>query len=256
MAKGSKQIEAEHKQRMAERRKYLQENPEVYQRDFDEAFKKYLAREFSELDPQDCDNRFDPHLRKGFIENWPQEAQWLSLKYHLGSVWDPDGDEEPFPVADQAARAIRGQNKKIYLNQIQKHSIINLPPHKVFGRFLIAEIDLSKPRAQIKADIMAIVDLHRKKVKISGSYHELVSPPEPRDKELSYTYKPMEVWKMVEEERHDDEKVSKVMWRIAKVKTSQTTNSNDEEKWRREERRNYEALCNSYARDKRIYYGN
>ena len=187
MAKGSKQIEAEHKQRMAERRKYLQENPEVYQRDFDEAFKKYLAREFPELDPQDCDNRFDPYLRKGFIENWPEEAQWLFLKYHLGSVWDPDGDEEPFPGAVQAARAIRGQNAKIYLKQIQKHSIINLPPHKVFGRFLIAEIDLSKPRAQIKADIMAIVDLHRKKVKISGSYRELVSPPEPRDKELSYT---------------------------------------------------------------------
>jgi hypothetical protein len=129
--------------------KYLMENREVYQRDFDEAFQEYLMREYPELDSEDCDNRFDPYYREGFIGGWSQEAIDLSFEYSLVHVWDPDGDEPPYPVVYNAVRKIRCQDDRIWLNQIKKDRIVNLSPSKLFGRLLIGAIDLSKPRRQI-----------------------------------------------------------------------------------------------------------
>jgi hypothetical protein len=158
MAKTHKQLEKERRQRLEERRKCLMEFPEVYQRDFDKALQRYLQREFPDLDPEDCDALFDPELREGFLTNWPEEAQELSRTYNLVPVWDPDGDELPEPVEYMAARVIRCQNDRIWAKQITPGSIINLPLYKVFGRFLLVEIDLTKPRREIAASVMAIVD--------------------------------------------------------------------------------------------------
>jgi hypothetical protein len=46
MARTHAQNEAERKQKIEERQKYLMENRGVYQRDFDEAFQEYLMREY------------------------------------------------------------------------------------------------------------------------------------------------------------------------------------------------------------------
>jgi hypothetical protein len=253
MAKTHAQIEAERKQKIEERQKYLLENREVYQRDFDEAFQQYLIREYPELDPENCDNRFNPHLKEEFTRGWPQEAKDLSLKYSLVPVWDPDGEEPPYPVTWNVVREIRCQDDRIWLNQIKKDSIINLPPTKVFGRFLIVEIDLSRPRSQIKANLMGLVDARRKQVKISGSHHELVVPPEPKNKESSYTYKKVEVWKMVEEEREGfEEEHNKILSRLAKKHCGLSEEDADFDDRVKAE---YKALKNAYVRDKKIYYG-
>ena len=262
MAKTHAQIEAERKRKIEERRKYLIENPGVYQRDFDEAFKRYLKRKYPypELDPEDCDNRFDTHFREGFP--WSPEGRELSLKYSLNRVWDPDGDSPPSPVILSAARDIRCQDDRIWLNQIQEDSIINLPPDKVFGRFLIAEIDLSKRRMEIKADIMALVDIHRKKLKISGSHHELVSLPEPRDRDSSFTYEKMEVWKMIEKKREnfnksENEILSQLAKKLCESKGWDETYGKFEDDPDSEERVivKRKALKNAYERDKELYYG-
>ena len=268
MAKTHAQIEAERKQRIEERRKYLIENPEVYQRDFDEIFKTYLTRKV--LDPEDCDNRFDPDFREEFAADRSQEVMDLCLKYNLGYPWDPDGDDPPNTFIGSVARPIHCQDDRIWLNQIQEGSIIDLLPYKVLGRFLIVEIDLSNPRRQIEADIMGLVDTHRKKLKISGSHHELVSLPEPRDRDSSFTYKPMEVWKMVQDEMENrNEPEGNILTRIAQQKclTEGITplfkyegiygKIKEEKDPIYQERKNEirKALKNSYERDKQIYYG-
>lgn len=124
MAKTIDQIYAERRQIIEERRKFLIEYPEVYQKDFDEAFKKYLVRE--KLDPEDSDNRFDPHFREDFT--WSPEGRELAIKYSLNRAWDPEGDKPPSPVVLSSVRVIRRQDDRIWLNQIRKDSIINLPP--------------------------------------------------------------------------------------------------------------------------------
>ena len=258
MAKTRDQIYAERRQRIEERREYLEKYPAVYQKDYDETFKTYLSRKG--LDPENCDTRFDPDFREEFT--WSPEGRELAIKYSLDRAWDPDGDAPPSPVILSAARNIRCQDDRIWLNQIQRDSIINLPPHKVFGRFLIAEIDLSKRRMEIKADIMALVDIHRKRVKISGSYHELVSLPEPRDRESSYTYKKMEVWRMVEEKRGTSSKpeseiLSQLARGLCESEGWDETYGKFEDDPDSEERLKVKrkALINAYERDKELYYG-
>ena len=183
MAKTHAQIKKERKQKVEKRRKYLIENPDVYQKDFDEAFKKYLMRKYPEdLDFEDFVDRFDSHFREEFP--WSQEGRELAIKYSLNRAWDPNGDDLPCPAILSSVRVIRCQDDKIWPEQIKKDSIVDLPPERVFGRFLIVEIDLrSKPRREIEADIMGLVDLERKKLKVNGSHQELVSPPEPRDRQ-------------------------------------------------------------------------
>ena len=260
MAKTHAQIEKERKQKVEKRRKYLIENPGVYQKDFDEAFKRYLARKYPGLDYEDRENRFDPDFRENFT--WSPEGRELALKYSLNRAWNPDGDAPPSPVILSSTRPIRCQDDRIWSNQIQKDTIINLSPYKVFGRFLIAEIDLSYPRRKINADIMAQVDHHRKKLKISGPHHLLVDRREPRGRDNSYTYKPMEVWKMVEEKRGTFNKPeSKILpqlarelcesegWNITYGKFEDDPVSDERVKYKRR------ALKNSYERDKELYYG-
>ena len=263
MAKTTDQIYAERRQKIEERRKYLIENPEVYQRDFDEAFKNYLMREYPErpegLDPEDCDNRFDPSLWEDFANS--PEGRGLAIKYSLQEAWNPYGDELPSPSNFSSVRIIRRQDDRIWQNQIRKDSIINLAPYKHFGRFLIVEIDLSYPQREINADLRAWVHQELKELKITeletGSHHELVERPEPRDRDGSHTYKPMEVWKMVERDRqtHNEDEIKNILWKITQTKTRESTDPTDEEKWQREERRIYNALINAYERDKELYYG-
>ena len=94
MAKTIDQIYAERRQEIEARRKYLVENPDAYRRDFDEAFKTYLTKEYPEgLDPEDCDNRFHPLFREDFPES--PEGLELAIKYSLHRAWDPDGDKPP-----------------------------------------------------------------------------------------------------------------------------------------------------------------
>ena len=173
MAKTNEQLEAERIQRIEERRQLLMKFPEVYRRDFDKAFHRYLQRAFPEVDPNDCDVLFDPDLRKGFITGWPEEAQELSRTYHLVPVWDPDGEAPPDPGEEGAARYIRCQDEQIRAKQITSDSISNLPPHKVLGRFLLAEIDLKKPRREIAASFMALVDQKRKHLQVSEDQREI-----------------------------------------------------------------------------------
>jgi hypothetical protein len=252
MGKTHRQLEAERRQRLEERREFLMELPEVYQRDFDAAFRKYLRRTFPEVDPEDCDVLFDPDLREGFLTEWPAEAQELSRTYHLVPVWDPDGDEPPEPVEESAARYIRCQDDRIWAKQITPDSILNLTPHKVTGRFLLVEIDLSKPRREIEATVKVIVDQKRKHLLVSGSHRELIDIPEHRNTANRHTFNKMTVWQMVEQDsRKPEEDEREILWRLAKAKTLETTETSDEIKWRNEERRFYDALINAYNRDKK-----
>lgn len=265
MAKTCDQIYAERRQRIEERRELLKENPEVYQRDFGEAFKNYLMRKYPEdLDPEDCDNKFHPL----FMENFPESPEGLELaiKYSLNRAWDPDGGDPPSPSNSSSVRTIRHQDDRIWLNQIQKDSIINLPRYEHFGRFLIVEIDLSYPRREINADLKSLVNHETKELKITelknGSHHELVERPEPRNRDSSYTYKPMEVWKMVEGKRGTFNKPeSEILAQLAKELCESEgwnkTYGNFEDDPVSEERVKYKrrALKNSYERDKELYYG-
>ncbi|MGA8571774.1 MAG: hypothetical protein ACLP7A_11530 [Desulfobaccales bacterium] len=253
MAKNADQIYAERRQRIEERREFLREDPERYQRDFDEAFKNYLMRKYPEedLDPEDCDNRFHPLFRRNFPES--PEGRELAIKYSLQDAWDPDGNDSPSPVVLSSVRVIRCQDNRIWPYQIQKDSIINLAPKKLFGRFLILEIELSYPPSEIKTDIMAWVDNYWRDLEISGPHRALVRRPKPRNRASSYKFEQKVVWRMVEEERQNqNEGESEILWRIAK---SSITDSTDEKKCRREERKIYNALINAYQRDKELYYG-
>ena len=132
----------------------------------------------------------------------------------------------------------------------------------MLGRFLIVEIDLSNPRRQIEADIMGLVDIHRKKLKTSGSHHELVPIPEPRDRESRYTYKKMEAWGMVEEKRltfnkPESEILSQLAKELCESEGWDKTYGKFEDDPVSDERVKYKrrALKNSYERDKELYYG-
>ncbi len=265
MAKTRDQIYAERRQRIEERRGFLKENPEVYLRDFDEAFKNYLMRKYPEdLDLEDCDNRFHPLFRENFPDS--PEGRELAIKYSLQDAWDPDGDKPPSPVILSSVRAIRHQDDRIWLNQIQKDSIINLPPYKHFGRFLIVEIDLSYARREINADLKGLVDHETKELKITelktGSHHELVERPQPRNRDSSFKYKKMEVWKMVEKKRGTfNEPENDILSRLAKElcesegwnktygKFENDPVSDERVKVKRK------ALKTAYERDKELYYG-
>src|SRR5208283_4631203 len=124
--------------------------------------------------------------REGF--NWSPEGRELAIKYSLQDAWDPDGDDPPSPVILSPVRIIRRQDDRIWRNQMQKDSIINLklPHYNYFGRFLIVEIDLSYPSREINAALKACVDFETKELKITelktGSHHELIERPEPRDR--------------------------------------------------------------------------
>jgi len=261
MAKTHAQIEKERKQKVEKRRKYLIENPDVYQKDFDEAFKRYLTRKYPEgLDSEEFVNRFDSHFREEFP--WSPEGRELAIKYSLNRAWDPDGDDPPSPAILSSIRVIRCQDDRIWSNQIRKDSIINLAPDKTFGRFLIVEIDLSYPRREINADIKAWVDHETKELKITGPHHELVERPELRNRDSSYTYKPMEVWKMVEEKRGTFNKPeSKILSQLARELCESEgwnkTYGKFEDDPVSDERVKYKrrALKNSYERDKELYYG-
>jgi hypothetical protein len=265
MAKTTDQIYADRRQRIEERRSYLVENPDVYQRDFDEAFKNYLVREYPEgLDPEDCDNRFHHLFRKDFADSL--EGRELALKYSLNRAWDPDGDAPPSPTIISSVRVIRRQDDRIWLNQIRKDSIINLAPYKHFGRFLIVEIDLSYPEREINADLKAWVHQELKELKITeletGSHHELVERPEPRDRDSSFKYKRMEIWKMVEEKRGTFNKPeSEILAQLAKELCESEgwdeSYGEFEDDPDSEERVNArrKALKAAYERDKKLYYG-
>jgi hypothetical protein len=261
MSKTIAQIEAARRQKIKERQKVLTENLEVYQRDFDEAFKKYLTRKYPEgFDPEDCDNRFNPHYREEFT--WSPEGRELAIKYSLNRVWNPDGDDPPSPSNFSSVRVIRRQEDRIWLNQILKDSIINLPPHREFGRFLIVEIDLSYPRREINADIKAWMNQETKELKISGPQWELVERPEPRNRDSSYTYKPMEVWKMVEEKRGTLNKpenviLSQLAKKLCKKEGWDKSYGKFEDDPDTEERVKIKrkALKAAYERDKKLYYG-
>jgi hypothetical protein len=256
MAKTHRQLEVERRQRLEERRKILLEFPEVYQRDFDAAFKKYLQRISPEFDPDDRNVLVEPSIREDFLIGWPEEAQELSRKYNLVPVWDPSGDDPPEPVEGSPARVIRCQDDRIWAKQITPDSIVNLPPHKVLGRFLLVEIDLSKPRREIEASLMAIVGQKRKRLQVSGSHRELVDIPEPKNPGDKHTFNKMTVWQMVEQERRTFEEDEKeLLWSLAKAKTLETVDTRDERKWSNEERRHYEALKSAFYRDKKIYFG-
>jgi hypothetical protein len=265
MAKTTDQIYAERRQRVEERRKFLVECPEVYRRDFDEIFKPFLTKTCigKGLDPEDCDKRFDPRLWEDFV-NSPEGTE-LALQYSFQEAWDPYGDELPSPSIISSVRKIWHQDDRIGRNQIRKGSI-SVSPYKHFGRFLIVEIDLSFSRREIKADIMAWVDHELKELKITelktGSHHELIERPEPRARDSSYIFNPMEVWKMVEEKRGISKMPeSKILSRLAREIC-------EAEGWNKaygkfeddpvsEERVKYKrrALKNSYERDKELYYG-
>jgi len=214
MAKTPDQIYAERRQKIKERRKFLIENPEKYQRDFDEAFKNYLMRKYPEgLDPEDCDNKFHPLFREDFPDS--PEGLGLAIKYSLNQAWDLDGDDPPSLSNLSSTRLIWCQNNRIKSNEIRAGSVFT--PYKPLGRFLILEIDLSYPQREIYVDIMAWVAQHRKKIKVSGPHRKLVKRPEPRNRDSSYTYKPMEVWQMVEEKRGTSNKPeSKILSQLAK----------------------------------------
>jgi hypothetical protein len=157
---------------------------------------------------------------------------------------------------------IRCQDDRICPDKIKKDSIIDLPSEKVFGKFLIVEIDLSKPKREIEADIMSLVDFERKKLKVNGSYHELVSLPEPRDRESRYNYKKMEAWRMVEGKRVTFNKPeSEILSQLAKElcesegwdktygKFEDDPDTDERVKVKRK------ALKTAYERDKKLYYG-
>jgi hypothetical protein len=261
MAKTLDQIYAERRQKIEERRKYLIENPEGYRRDFDKAFKKYLMTGYPEgLDPEDCDNRFHPLFREDFPDS--PEGLKLAIKYRLQRAWDPDGDDPPSPSNLSSVRVIRCQDDRIWPNQIRKDSIINLAPYNLFGRFLILEIDLSYPRREINADVKAWVDQETKELKISGPHHELVERPEPRNRDSSFEYKKMEVWKMVEEKRGTLNKPeSEILAQLAKELCE--SEGWDESYGKFEDDPDSEgrviakrkALKNAYERDGELYYG-
>lgn len=262
MAKTDAQIEADRKQKIEARRRYLIENPEAYQRDFDEAFKNYLTKRYPELglDPEDCDNRFDPHYREDFT--WSPEGRELAIKYSLDRAWDPDGEDPPSPSNFSSVRVIRSQDDRIWPNQIREDSIIKLAPSKTFGRFLIVEIDLSYPRREINADLKAWVDHETKELKITGPRHELVKRPDPRHRDSSYSYKPMEVWKLVEKKRETDNKSeSKILSQLAKelceLEGWDKSYGAFEDDLDTEERvkAKRKALKTAYERDKELYYG-
>lgn len=261
MAKTPDQIFAERRKKIEERRKYLTENPEVYRREFDEAFKKYLMRKYPEgLDPEDCDNRFHPLFRENFPDS--PEGRELAIKYSLQDAWDPDGDDPPSPVILSSVRVIRRQDDRIWLNQIQKDSIINLPPYKHFGRFLIVEIDLSYSRREINASLKAWVDFETKELKITGPHHELVERPEPRNRDSSFKYKKMGVWKMVEKKRGTfNEPEHEILSQLAKELCESEGWDESYEKFEddpdSDERvmLKRKALKNAYERDKELYYG-
>jgi len=258
MAKTHAQIEKERKQKIEERRECLEKYPAVYRRDYDAALKTFLTGKG--LDPEDCDNRFDPDYREKFT--WSPEGRKLAINYSLNRAWDPDGDRPPSPVILSAARSIRSQDDRIWSNQIREDSIINLPPDRAFGRFLIVEIDLRKPKRQIEADIMGLVDYKKKKLKDTDFHHELVSPPETRDRESSFTYKKMEVWKMVEEKRRtfnkpESEILSQLAKELCESEEWDKTYGKFEEDPDTEERVKVKrkALKTAYERDKELYYG-
>ena len=262
MAKTHKQLEEERRQRLEERRKILMEFPQVYQQDFDKAFKKYLQRAFPEVDSEDCDVLFDPGLREGFLTGWPEEAQELSRTYNLLPVWDPDGDEPPEPVQEVAARYIRCQDDRIWAKQITPDSIVNLPPHKVLGRFLLMEIDLRKPRREIAASVMAIVDQKKKKLKISGRQRELVKIPEPRDRDSSFNFPNMEVFKLVEDHRNkttlsDSAILTALARELCQKEGWDTTygDFNDDPDTEDRIKTKRKALKNAYDRDRKLYFG-
>jgi hypothetical protein len=240
MAKTHQQLEEERRERLEERRRILIAFPGMYQRDFDGAFKKYLQRTFPVVDQEDCDVLFDPFLRKSFVEGWPEEAQELSQKYHLMPVWDPDGDQLPRPFIENPAIVRRRQNERFWPEQIEPEILPDLPPYDTHGRFLLIEVDLSKPWREIKASLTAIIAAEKKHLQVSGAYHEYVDIPEPKNTADKHNYEKMKVWEMVEQEgrtSEDDEK--KILWRLAKVKTSETTDSSDGKNWFNEERRLY-----------------
>jgi hypothetical protein len=265
MRKTPAQIYAERRQRIEERREFLIENLEVYQRDFDETFKNYLMRKYPEdLDPEDCDNKFHPLFRENFPES--PEGLELAIKYSLNRAWDPDGDDPPSPSNFSSVRVIRRQDDRIWRNQIQKDSIINLPPYKYFGRFLIVEIDLSYPRREINTDIMAWVDQELKELKITeletGSHHELVERSEPRNRDISFKYKKMEVWKKVEKKRGIfNEPENEILSQLAKeLCESEGWDESygkfgDDPDTEERVKIKCKALKNAYERDKELYYG-
>lgn len=262
MAKTHAQLEAERRQRLEERRRILLEFPQVYQRDFDKAFQNYLKRAFPEVDPEDCDVLFDPDLRESFLTNWPEEAQELSRRYNLVPVWDPDGEEPPEPMEESAARYIRCQDNRVWAKQITPDSIINLTPHKVLGRFLLVEIDLSKPRREIESSVMGIVDKKKKKLKISGHQRELVKIPEPRDRGSIFNFPKMEVFKLVADRRKktnlSDSAVLTALAREFCQKAGwDTTYGNFDDDPDTEDRikTQRKALKNAYDRDRKLYYG-
>ncbi|MEM2890710.1 MAG: hypothetical protein QW358_05185 [Candidatus Hadarchaeum sp.] len=262
MAKTHRQVEEGILEKLEKRRKFLMEFPEVYQCDFDAAFKKYLQRIFPDVDLEDCDLLFDPFYRESFCSDWPEEALVLSEKYNLLQVWDPDGEAPPEPVEGCAARIIRCQEERIGAKQMTRSSIVNLPPHKTFGRFLLMEIDLSQPRREIEAKVIAIVDQKKKKLEISGDTRELVRSPAPRDRSGSFLFREMEIFKMVHLRMRESRLTENaILTAIAKEmcmdegwdRTYGDFHDDPDSVDRVTAKR--KAIKNSYERDKKLYFG-
>jgi hypothetical protein len=266
MLKTADQIYAERKLKKEERRKYLIENPKVYRNDFDKAFKAYLTERCLDLglDPENRKNIYNPDFREDFIRS--KEGKELALKYSLNLAWDPDGDKPPDPVILSSVKVIWHQDDRIWRNRIRKDSI-ELAPYRHFGRFLIVEIDLSYPEREINIDLkdwvhQELKDLKITKVSETVSHHELVERPEPRNRDSSFKYGKMEVWKMVEKKRGTfDKSESKILTQLAKElcesegwDESYGEFEDDPESEERVKARR-KALKAAYERDKKLYYG-
>jgi hypothetical protein len=124
------------------------------------------------------------------------------------------------------------------------------------------EIDLNYPASEIKTDIMAQVDHHWKDLETSDSRQGLVKRPQPRNRASSYTYKPMEVWRIIEEKRTTFNKPeSTILSKLAKElcesegwdKTYGKFEDDPDTDERVKARRN--GIKAAYERDKKLYYG-
>jgi hypothetical protein len=269
MAKTYKQLEAERRQRLEARQKFLMEFPEVYQKDFDMAFKSYLQREFPEIDVSDCDLLFNPLWRRGFLESLPEEAWELCQRYHLLRVWDPDGDKTPQPVSENPVRPLHRQDERTWLDRVRpEEGVICIDPFKTQGRFLLVEVDLNKPRREIAASFDSLIEAERMKLltyhkKRDETVYEFIPPKEPRDRSEACNYPEMEVFMLVEKAKMADptKQLSKIFTKLAKERYKK-------EGWDKHYGDDLydppdvdritgirKALKNAYERDRKLYFG-
>lgn len=273
MAKTYKQLEAERRQKLEKRRRILLNFPNVYRHEFDAAYQKYLEQHQEDLKKVFGDNLADPVLapilRNNFVREWSEEAQELSRKYHLMPVWDPYGERPPQPVSENPVRALHRQAERIWLDEVRpEEGTMRILPYATNGRFLLIEIDLNKPRLDIEASLMAIIDNERMELKSyqinkHKTMFEYIPRPEPRDRSSAHRFAEMKVFCMVENAKSENQgkKVSKIITELAimlcKEEGWDRSYGDFEDDPESEDRikKVRKALISAYKRDKKIYYG-